>query len=262
MQKQDLIDFAKERIPGVSYPVADLIDKYKFFRLEKKYDYTKINWIKKCAVKKRCFIIATGPSLTLSDINALSLSDEDTFGVNSICKLFNKTEWRPTFYCISDKVVYNTLKDDLDKWNPGNVFYSKKEFDCNLENSIPVLCRAAYPLYPNSRIKSGKIMFSGDATKCVYTCATVVYFALQIAVTMGYKQIYLLGTDCNYTGKQQYSILTAYNMKTKSNAGLAMFKPYEEAKRYAEEHDIQILNASRGGMLEVFPRVNLKDVLQ
>ena len=35
---------------------------------------------------------------------------------------------------------------------------------------------------------------------------------------------------------------------------------YEEAKRYGDEHGIQIFNATRGGMLEVFPRVNLDSI--
>lgn len=255
-----IVDFMKERMPGISFPLADFLDRQKFNRTKKEYDDSKINWIKNCAKKKRCFIVATGPSLTIDDVNALA--KEDTFGVNSICKLFDRTSWRPTFYCLSDKMVYQSLKNDLEKWQPSNIFYSKKEFECTLKHAIPVLCRAAYPLYQHSKLKTEKILFSDDATKCVYTCATVVFFTLQLAVTMGYKQIYLLGTDCNYTGSQLHSSLTAYNASVNPDVGLSMFRPYEEAKRYADKHGIEIYNASRGGLLEVFPRVVLDKVLK
>ena len=51
---------------------------------------------------ERCFIIATGPSLTIDDLE--KLKDEYTFGVNSIIKLFDETDFRPDFYGIQDKL--------------------------------------------------------------------------------------------------------------------------------------------------------------
>ena len=58
---------------------------------------------------ERCFIIATGPSLTIDDLE--KLKDEYTFGVNSIIKLFDKTDFRPDFYGIQDKFVYGAMQD-------------------------------------------------------------------------------------------------------------------------------------------------------
>lgn len=40
-----------------------------------------------------------------------------------------------------------------------------------------------------------------------------------------------------------------------------MIEGFKVAKKYADEHGINIYNATRGGMLEVFPRVNLEDVV-
>lgn len=36
---------------------------------------------------------------------------------------------------------------------------------------------------------------------------------------------------------------------------------YRLLKKYADKHGIQIYNATRGGNLEIFPRVKLEDVL-
>ena len=45
---------------------------------------------------KRCFIVATGPSLTIKDLEMLD--GEITFSMNSIVNLYNKTEFRPNYY--------------------------------------------------------------------------------------------------------------------------------------------------------------------
>ena len=41
-------------------------------------------------------------------------------------------------------------------------------------------------------------LFSEDVARVVYGGATVTYACIQIAVYMGFKEIYLLGVDCNY----------------------------------------------------------------
>jgi hypothetical protein len=81
---------------------------------------------------------------------------------------------------------------------------------------------------------------------------------------MGFKEIYLLGNDCNYANgiknfaeyrdeKERISI---------SDHGVNMIRAYEVAKTWAGKHDVKIYNATRGGMLEVFERVRLEDVLK
>ena len=41
-----------------------------------------------------------------------------------------------------------------------------------------------------------------------------------------------------------------------------MITGYKAAKEYADAHNIKIVNCTRGGMLEIFPRMNLEDVLK
>lgn len=83
---------------------------------------------------------------------------------------------------------------------------------------------------------------------------------------MGFKTIYLLGVDCNYdkniklhSDSLEYSKDYKYNWTRQT--GLTMIEGFKVAKKYADEHGINIYNATRGGMLEVFPRVNLEDVV-
>ena len=57
----------------------------------KKYEYIKS--MKNTHVGERCFVVATGPSLTFEDLNALK--DEFCFGMNSCVLALDKTEWTP-----------------------------------------------------------------------------------------------------------------------------------------------------------------------
>ena len=43
--------------------------------------------------------------------------------------------------------------------------------------------------------------------------------------------------------------------------GDKMIDAYKVAKQYADDHNIKIYNATRGGKLEVFERVDLDDIL-
>ena len=49
--------------------------------------------MKNTHVGERCFVVATGPSLTFEDLNALK--DEFCFGMNSCVLALDKTEWTP-----------------------------------------------------------------------------------------------------------------------------------------------------------------------
>lgn len=109
--------------------------------------------------------------------------------------------------------------------------------------------------------------FSDDIVNGVYWGATVTYdLGLQVAAYMGIKEIYLIGIDHNNVG----SVIDPGNhfipdYFEDDEAGIyknvvadfgAMDLAYEKAERYSREHGFRIYNATRGGKLEVFERVN------
>ena len=86
---------------------------------------------------------------------------------------------------------------------------------------------------------------------------------------MGFTEIYLLGVDCNYKGTNDH----AFDFKVSEETSLAqlnqgelmqlrMTTAYKAAKKYADAHGIKIFNATRGGKLEVFPRISLEEALK
>lgn len=104
--------------------------------------------------------------------------------------------------------------------------------------------------------------FSDNVAERVFNGYSVTYSMLQIAVYMGFKEIYLLGCDCSYSQDKtkQHFIESGHHDNYASIAGKRMICAYKYAKEFADKHDIKIYNATRGGMLEVFERVNLEDL--
>ena len=52
---------------------------------------------------QKCVIVGNGPSLRAEDLSALYRLKIPTFGCNRIHLIFPQTEWRPTYYFISDE---------------------------------------------------------------------------------------------------------------------------------------------------------------
>jgi hypothetical protein len=95
---------------------------------------------------------------------------------------------------------------------------------------------------------------------------------LQMAVYMGFKEIYLLGVDCNYAsiidenGKIQTNNLIKDhffddNKETEIFANVNnQVLSYKAAEKYCRENGIKIYNATRGGKLEVFERIDFNKI--
>ena len=117
---------------------------------------------------------------------------------------------------------------------------------------------------------SKKPLFSEDIAKRIYNSRTVVYTAIQIAVYMGFKEIYLIGVDHHFhtsmnskgeiivdqSAKDYFS--DKYNEDKENlyipNTDLSTLS-FIAAKEYVDSHNVKIYNATRGGKLEVFQRV-------
>lgn len=213
---------------------------------------------------ERCFIIATGPSLRIADVEMLF--EEYTFGMNSICKIFDDTSWRPTYFGIQDCNVYEKLEQTiLDVYgHKDNVFVS----DIIAERfKIPDNFQQ-FPwdaVYHDNQLEIDRYFarFSEDCYSIVYDGYSITYSLLQIAIYMGFKEIYLLGADCSYKrGAQNHFAESGFVDKNEEKNHDKMITGYKEAKKYADTHSIRIVNCTRGGMLEVFPRMSLEEVLK
>ncbi|MDS0526525.1 DUF115 domain-containing protein [Clostridium sp. SHJSY1] len=209
---------------------------------------------------QRCFIIATGPSLTVEDLE--KLKNEITFGMNSISKIGEKTDWRPTYYGIQDEFVYEKLKDSILKIDKNitiftsDVLAKKKKLLSNNIVQIPLYCMD-HLINPNS----SKFKFSNNCHDIVYDGYSITYTLMQLAVYMGFNKIYLLGADCSYAKNgPQHFIETGVNDLGIDFITERLFNSYQVAKKSVEENGVKIYNATRGGCLEIFPRVSMDEI--
>lgn len=219
-----------------------------------------------------CFIIGNGPSLSPKDLTILKEKGIITFASNRIFKIFCDTEWRPDFYAIFDESVAD--KSCIEE---NNRFSCKEKFF------------RSQGWYRYHRIKDGLFMhswnsrkyldephFSSDLTKGIYTIATVTYVHIQLARYMGFTNIYLLGMDNRYKfgmtreGNifRNENVLSYFGEKEKDEslpkqapATWEMDVAFNYAEKFSRENGFRIYNATRGGFLEKFERVDFDKIM-
>ena len=243
--------------------------------------YSRVKNLKGVHKGEKCFIVATGPSLTVYDLEMLK--GHKSISMNSIILSYDKTDWRPDYYAIQDTSVvgniYLNTGDSYDLWHniaPENIIVSDLVADIfPLPGEVVVfrLDMDAHNRYNLNFRKNAKYIrkftFSDDCFERVFDGYTITYSCIQLAVYMGFTEIYLLGVDCNYTGINDHAFgfdvdETAKLVALNQNELMMrrMTAAYEAAKKYADAHGIKIFNATRGGKLEVFPRISLEEALK
>lgn len=223
---------------------------------------------------ERCFLIGNGPSLSPDDLHLLK--DEYTFGTNMVYKIFDQTDWRPSFHCVSDSIYATKLRDELYNNVKSPLFTIEKTYHKMTKRTLDT---TYVHTIPSERYKVRGNIFAYCMVK-----ATVLSLAAEFAFHMGFSEIYLLGVDCtnphaagghftdNYTTKEiaQTDISRIKTRMNRENVTTEQIGEhiidrslvvYRLLKKYADKHGIKIYNATRGGNLEVFPRVKLEDVL-
>lgn len=231
------------------------LGKDKFQSLER---YKKIH------EGESCFIVATGPSLTIEDLELIK--GEYTFSMNSICKLYKKTDFRPTYYGIQDQFVYGAIEQDILMYYMGaqNVFVSDRiaryyRMD-RAWNLFPLaVAYSAYDCWFRQKYWS---KFSDDIHRLVYSGFSITYSLIEIAVYMGFKNIYLLGADCSFSKDKPNHV--AEHGVVDSNIDTIYYRNiagYQAVASYIKDKPINVYNATRGGSLEIFPRISLESVV-
>lgn len=220
------------------------------------YRNSKITKYKNKHNGQRCVIVATGPSLCACDLDLVEKNKMVSFSVNSVFKIFDQTLWRPTYYVIDDYRAIQKYDDIMQTVSKdavfiGDTFQKEKNYGRNA-----YLHHIHYESYLNRLPK-----FSEDFAQKSYLGYTVVYSCIQLAVYMGFRELYLLGTDCNYVMGSRNNYFWQSKEKDVMNHELdKIMMGYQSAKKYADGHGIKIWNATRGGNLEVFDRIRLEDV--
>lgn len=221
----------------------------------------------------RCFFIGNGPSLRADDLTRLFEQGEICFGFNRIYNIFDQTPWRPTYYISQDEKMLQGCMEFVEKEELGNKFIPinlKWYHGIRLSTATWFLMKA--PLQENDK----PLEFSDDPARVVYNSSTGMYTAAQFAAYMGIKEIYLIGVDHQFHISQNNKgeVIVDESVKDyfsdkynedKENLYIPntekSTQTYIAMKEQCDKRGIKIYNATRGGKLEVFPRIDLDSVL-
>lgn len=259
--------------------ITDILKQYgihHYYSIEqylkkKKYGISDWEQHKNQYIGKRCFLLGTGPSLTIEDLNRLHERKEVCFGANKIFKIFNQTEWRPDIYCATDRRILSFYQDRIASLALPQMFIAYY-FDQSLQAFADIMLKKDYvKLFTmKDSLNEESIEFSENPAEYLIEGRTVIYAMIQLAAYMGFNEIYLLGVDFNYNDKTGYDKnQNDHFCKNYIEEGERVLispqeyclKAFRKAKEYALQHGIKICNATRGGRLEVFERVNLDDII-
>lgn len=251
---------------GHTFQVVDLFDENKVLPIFRHSELARFKDIHK---GKRCFIIGNGPSLTIDDLEKLHKNHEVCFGSNMICRIFPQTNWRPTYYAIIDWLAIKNCLPIVAEEKNTEVFVS----DMRFLRPVKYMYSNVHLLHMPGEVplNEGYPGFSDDITECVYHGGSVSYgISMQVAAYMGFTDIYLLGTDNNYVKASHvdgnHFIENYYDPEEKKelerqNISVEIVRDYmtrsfTKAEEHSRENGFRIYNATRGGMLEVFERVD------
>lgn len=228
-------------------------------------------------MSNRAFVIGNGPSLVVKDLELLK--DENTFAVNAIHLLYNQTDWRPKTVVWIDytehtntefveelavaadyggrtilRYDYAYMVEPLRKNTLPFMHYIKL---CNEHVAVDV--RTEDNLLPPTEWHLPAFCRYGGS----------VHVAMQIAILEGAGEIVLLGCDLGFVAPidgepdpnhfdPDYGTHSDFPIE---NRDATLIHAHELAKKYADGHRVKIYNATRGGLLEVYPRVTLEEIL-
>lgn len=221
---------------------------------------------------ERCFIIGNGPSLNKCDLKLLK--NEYTFGVNGI---FYKTEdmgFCPTFYMVEDSHVIDDNLSKINDYTPMHKFFPSLYREKIVKTDSTHFFASDLGFYRSGHPFFEKPRFSKDFSKVGYCGQSVTYLNMQLAYYMGFTEVYLIGMDFSYTVRKTDEVqgLTLISNEDDINHFHSNYfgkgkkwhdpkiynvaKSYEFAKEIFEEAGRNIYNATVGGSLEIFERVD------
>lgn len=212
---------------------------------------------------QRCFILGNGPSLNRTDLSLLA--DEVTFATNRIYLITPRTGFQPTYYVCTNKYVLQDRAEEIRRlpypkfiryypdhavWDDPNVFYYQV-------------------------VDGEDVRFSTEPWRTMNEGGTVTYVCLQLAYFMGFKEVVLIGVDHNFPNSGTPNKLVVADRADSNHFDPNYFgtgspwqypdllrceHSYGLAREKFQADERRVVDATIGGKLEVFPKVDYHDL--
>ncbi|AYL97106.1 6-hydroxymethylpterin diphosphokinase MptE-like protein [Mucilaginibacter celer] len=221
---------------------------------------------------KRVFIIGNGPSL--NQMPLYLLEGEYTMAFNRFNLMFERLNWLPQFYMVTDDLVVKDMHEQINKDILPLVDYaffpdihpSNVEFDKYIDHKENVYW-----------LNTDRPEFRADLPNCGIN-KTVVNGAIQVAAFLGFTDIYLIGVDMTFADQKVKKINSrnweadehdpnhfdpryfGKGLKYHNPTVHEMLEKFDQGREFFESRNVHIYNAGHGGKLEAFPRKNFESL--
>ncbi len=250
-----LLSVGKEAYDGIKR-LKDIPDAW--FHPARRDSIRRLGTLQNRHSGERCFILGNGPSLKETDLSLLK--NEFTFGLNRIYLAFPQMGFETSYYlCVNDLVVEQTSADIQALSMPRFVTTRALRWLHPEENLFFL-----YATYTGAK-------FARDIRYRMWEGATVTYMALQTAFYLGFEQVILIGVDHNFVtqGKPNETVVSEGEDPNHFNPGYfgkgfrwqlpdldTSEQAYRLARKTYQSAGREVLDATIGGKLDVFPKVN------
>jgi len=212
---------------------------------------------------ERCFIIGNGPSLKKTDLSLLR--HEITFGMNRIYLMFEELGFPTTYFFAINTLVIEQCASEI-RVLPMPKFLTWRSRRWMSGDTGALFVDTDY---------RGKESFSDDLTGRVFEGGTVTYVALQAAYWMGFQEVVLVGVDHTYSTKGPANATVVSQSEDPNHFHPEYFgrgfrwqlpdleaseRSYQLAREAFEADGRKIIDATVGGLLDIFPKVDYKSL--
>jgi hypothetical protein len=211
---------------------------------------------------RRAFIIGNGPSLKHTDLSRLK--QDFTFGLNRIYLMFGALGFSTSCLVVINDLVVEQCINEMQELSIPRFFswHSRRYLPSSTEaDRLPTFLYTTYESPAFAHAVGGR----------VWEGATVTYVALQLAFHMGFSPVILIGVDHDFTSKGVANATVTSTGDDPNHFSPAYFGKgfrwqlpdldtsavaYRMARHAYERAGRQVLDATVGGKLTVFPKVD------
>lgn len=210
-------------------------------------------------------LVANGPSLNNTPLHDFKC---DSMGLNKINLIFNKTTWRPKYITVTNGLVMQQTKK----------FYTNSDIQVFAEYKARFLGMYANNIaYFLTRPDKN---FHEDVVNGVGASGTVTFAALQLAVALGYRRIFIVGLDHSFAGYSS-DVKNSPLIERFEGDDINHFDPnyfkgmkwgvpnlydsergYQKALEWAKFNGVEIFDCTVEGNCDVFPKMSIADAIR
>ena len=246
----------------------DLVDKYK---------------------DKTCFIVGCGPSIKNQDLSVLAnqfviglstfFYHNDYNKINPFANIYTGYSFHKSFHEVD---YFVKSYKEIEKKTKGKLFFEEGDYEFIKENNFfidrDVRFYKALGHISNISKKSPSI------DKSIYVGQNIAIMAIQIAISLGFKKIYLLGldhswifqlknkdytkfsadNDVNYKESKQtdFDVLGQDKLSFWIDVYHKLWTDYKCIKSLVDAKNISIVDLTEGGCLDIFEKDTLADIIK